>query len=279
MTQSIWAIGDLQGCCTPLEQLLSHPEIAQDEHAQFWFAGDLINRGPESLQTIRRVMALGDRAVTVLGNHDLHLLAVSAGIRKSGKSDTLLGIFDAPDAQEILSWMRNRPLAHYAQGHLLVHAGAHPSWTLAQTLQLSHEVEAALRAPDWHERLAKMYGNEPAQWDDELRGADRLRVIINATTRMRMCEVDGTMDFSHKRHPADARPGLLPWYDVPQRPVAKEAVVVCGHWSTLGLMMRDDVLSLDTGCVWGGQLTAVRLQDRKVIQIPCTQYSKPKEGQ
>lgn len=276
MTPTIWAIGDLQGCCTPLQQLLSHPDIAQDDNCQFWFAGDLINRGPNSLETIRRVMALGDRAVSVLGNHDLHLLAVHAGIRKPSKSDTFFDILTAPDAEDILHWLRHRPLVHYAHGHVLIHAGAYPSWNLSKILTLSQEVEQALRAPDWQGRLAQMYGNEPALWDDALKGADRLRIIINAATRMRMCDETGRLDFSFKKHPDDAPAGLLPWYDVPNRPLVDEAVVVFGHWSTLGLFVRKDVVNLDTGCIWGGHLTAMRLNDRKLVQIPCAQYSAPK---
>ncbi|MDX3906791.1 MAG: symmetrical bis(5'-nucleosyl)-tetraphosphatase [Pigmentiphaga sp.] len=271
---SIWMIGDLQGCCAPLESLLARPEIAGDADAHFWFAGDLVNRGPASLATIRRVMALGERAVAVLGNHDLHLLAVAAGVRKPGKSDTIQDILDAPDAAEILRWLRHRPLAHYQHGHLLVHAGVLPGWTAAQTLALAGEVEAALRGPDWKGFLTRMYGNLPAAWDDSLQGADRLRVIVNALTRMRFCTADGTMEFAAKDGANHAPPGFMPWFDVPSR-ATESVTVVFGHWSTLGLLERPGLLALDTGCVWGGHLTAARLEDHKLVQVRCQQYRAP----
>ena len=271
---SIWMIGDLQGCCESLDALLARPEIAGDAEARFWFAGDLVNRGPASLATIRRVMALGERAVAVLGNHDLHLLAVAAGLRRPGKSDTIQEILDAPDAAEILDWLRHRPLAHFQLGHLLVHAGVLPGWTAAQTLALAGEVEATLRGPDWQAFLAQMYGNTPAAWDDGLEGADRLRVIVNALTRMRFCTADGTMEFAVKDGAKHAPEGFMPWFDVPDR-ATESVTVVFGHWSTLGLLERPGLLALDTGCVWGGQLTAARLEDHKLVQVSCRQYRVP----
>ncbi|NYT84095.1 symmetrical bis(5'-nucleosyl)-tetraphosphatase [Pollutimonas harenae] len=270
---NIWMVGDLQGCCSPLQALLTHPDIADDPGTHFWFAGDLINRGPDSLGTLRRVMALGDRATTVLGNHDLHFLAIAAGIKKPGKSDTIHDILDAPDSQELITWLRHRPLAHYEQGHLLVHAGVLPAWSVEKTLMLAEEIESALQGPDWKNMLERMYGNEPTYWDDKLRGDERLRVIVNALTRMRMCTADGHMEFSHKEAPV-ASPHLMPWFDVPGR-VAQQDTIVFGHWSTLGLMLRPDAICLDTGCIWGRELTAVRMSDHKVVQVACKQYQSP----
>lgn len=265
---AIWAIGDLQGCCAALDRLLAHPELAQDPHARFWFAGDLVNRGPASLASLRRVMALGERAVSVLGNHDLHLLAMAAGVRAPHAQDTLAEILSAPDAPDLIDWVRHRPLAHAENGYLLVHAGVLPGWSAAETLARAHEVEQVLRGPDWQDFLATMYGNTPTAWHDDLTGADRLRVIVNALTRMRFCTADGVMEFASKDSAGAAPPGYLPWFDVPGRRTA-DTPVVFGHWSTLGLLQRPHLLALDTGCVWGGALTAVRLHDRQVVQIPC----------
>jgi len=272
---AIWAIGDVQGCGDALTRLLAHPDIAADVHTnpdtRFWFAGDLVNRGPQSLATLRTLIALGERAVAVLGNHDLHLLAVAAGVRAPGKCDTLADILDAPDADDLITWLRHRPLAHFDAGHLMVHAGVAAPWTVAQTLALANEVQAMLRSPDWRAHLAHMYGDTPRRWQDSLTGRKRLRVIINALTRMRLCTPDGRMDLAAKGAPENAPTGLLPWYDVPNRAMrhSGEAAtpVVFGHWSTLGLTLRPDVMCLDTGCVWGGRLTAVRLRDRRVVQV------------
>lgn len=270
----IWMIGDVQGCCTPLDQLLALPEIASVPDSKLWFAGDLVNRGPQSLQTLRRIRDLGERATCVLGNHDLHLLAVAAGIRKASKNDTIDDILQAPDAQELLDWLRSRPLAHFESGHLMVHAGVLPKWDSAKTLALAAEVEEVLRGPNWQKGLQKMYGNEPAEWKDDLAGGKRTRVIINALTRMRLCSLKGQMDFNAKAAPGQHPPTLVPWYDVPGR-ATRNVVVVFGHWSTLGLLVRPDAICLDTGCVWGGHLTAMRLGDRKILQVTCKQYQDP----
>jgi len=267
---AIWMIGDVQGCGDALARLLAHPDIAADTEARFWFAGDLINRGPQSLQTLRTIMALGARAVAVLGNHDLHLLAVAAGVRAPGKHDTLADILDAPDAGELIDWLRQRPLAHVEANHLMVHAGVLAPWSVAQTLALAGEVEQVLRSADWRAHLAQMYGDKPERWRDSLSGPKRRRVIINALTRMRLCTADARMDLSAKGAPDNAPAGLLPWYEVPQRVLKTEAppvTVVFGHWSALGLLLRPDVICLDSGCVWGGPLTAVRLHDRRVVQV------------
>lgn len=271
---TIWAIGDIQGCCHALEELLEHPDIKEDPNAQFWFAGDLINRGPQSLRTLRTIMALGDRAVCVLGNHDLHLLAVYAGIRRENKSDTIDEILQAPDAEEIIQWLRHRPLAHYAHKHLMVHAGVIAKWDLKKTLKLADEISETLRSKHWKKRLQKMYGNEPNRWRDSLTGSKRRRVIINAFTRMRMCFPDGSMEFGSKDSPSlNKHDNLLPWFELPNRKTEKTTIIF-GHWSTLGLMIRKHLIALDTGCVWGGKLSAIRLSDRKLVQIGCTQNRK-----
>ncbi|HEU4621001.1 MAG TPA: symmetrical bis(5'-nucleosyl)-tetraphosphatase [Burkholderiaceae bacterium] len=261
------AIGDLQGCLDPLKRLLD----LVPANAPLWFCGDLVNRGPQSLETLRFVKSLGERAVTVLGNHDLHVLAVAYGIRPAHADDTLDVILDAPDRDELINWLRHRPLAHYAHGHLLVHAGVLPQWTLEQTLSLAAEVEGGLRGDHVREFLATMYGNEPARWDDALVGADRHRVVINALTRLRFCDANGTMDFKTKEGVGSAPVGFMPWFDVPGRRT-RGTPIVCGHWSTLGLVLRPDLLALDTGCVWGGCLTGVALgPDRRQWQVRCPQ--------
>jgi bis(5'-nucleosyl)-tetraphosphatase (symmetrical) len=276
MTQSIWMIGDLQGCCSPLDDLLNHPTIAGDPDARFWFAGDLINRGSQSLATLRRVIALGDRAICVLGNHDLHLLAVAAGVRKLTKSDTLQDILNAPDRDDLLNWLRARPLAHFEQGHLLVHAGTLAKWDSAKTLKLAGEVQTALRGDNWRRALEKMYGNEPVNWKEGFKGGKRLRVVINALTRMRLCTPSGHMEFNTKAAPGAWPPGLVPWFDVPNR-ATRNVTVVFGHWSTLGLLMRPNIVCLDSGCVWGGHLTAMRMHDRKLVQIACKASLAPED--
>ena len=276
---SIWLmglilIGDVQGCMGSLCALRAR----LDPNARLLFLGDLVNRGPASLATLRFVRDLGDRAIALLGNHDLHLLAVAAGIRPLHRDDTLQDILDAPDRDELLDWLRARPLAHEEGGALFVHAGVLPPWTLAKTLSLAREVEASLRTSDHRTFLAQMYGNAPARWDDALTGADRLRCVINALTRLRFVSADGTMDFKIKDGTAAAPPGFAPWFDHPERathPARGGVPVVFGHWSTLGLLDRPDVVCLDTGCVWGGQLTAMRWPERTIVQVACPQAARP----
>ena len=265
----IWAIGDIQGCSAALDALLAHPKLAKQDDARFWFAGDLTNRGPDSAGTLRRIRSLGERAVTVLGNHDIHLLAMAAGIRKPGKSVTFVDVLKAPDAQELIDWLRHQPLAHYENGHLMVHAGVLPQWSVSQTLEYASEVQEALRSDDWRNKLENMYGNEPSRWRSDLGRNKRMRITVNALTRIRMCTRKGRMEFTHKGAPS-AGGDLLPWFDLPKRATHDEAVIIFGHWSTLGLMMRPDVVCLDTGCIWGRQLTAMRLDDRKVVQIEAS---------
>jgi bis(5'-nucleosyl)-tetraphosphatase (symmetrical) len=230
--------------------------------------GDLVNRGPDSLACLRFVKSLGERAITVLGNHDLHLICVAEGIEKSRKRDTLDAVLRAPDRDELLAWLRSRPLMHVEAGFALVHAGLLAEWTVARARALAAEVEARLRGPDYRGLLARMYGDEPTRWDDNLQGIERLRVIINAMTRLRVCDASGAMMLGFKGEPGEANPGWIPWFDVPGR-LSRDHAIVCGHWSALGVRLRPDLLSLDSGCVWGRSLTAVRLEDRELLEVGC----------
>ena len=262
-----YAIGDLQGCFAPLERLLGQVRFdpARD---RAWFVGDLVNRGPDSLACLRFVRSLGDAAVAVLGNHDLHLLCVAEGIQKRKSRDTLDEVLEAPDRGELLQWLRHRPLFHVEGQHALVHAGLIESWSVKRARELAGEVETVLRGPDYRAFLERMYGDEPNEWKDDLRGVERLRVIVNAMTRMRVCDERGAMMLRFKGEPDEAREGWTPWFDMPGRR-SVDHVMVCGHWSALGLEIRPDLLSLDSGCVWGRCLTAVRLEDRRVFQADC----------
>ena len=264
------AIGDIQGCCERLRALLRRAE----HNEPLLFLGDIVNRGPQSLDALRFVKSLGARATVLLGNHDLHLLASAAGIRPLHDDDTLQEILAAPDREDLLDWLRARPLAHFASGALFVHAGVLPQWSVAQTLALAAEVQARLRAIDYRDFLATMYGNAPARWDDALTGADRARCVINALTRLRFVDANGAMDFKVKEGAAAAPPGLMPWFDHPRR-ATRATPIVFGHWSTLGLLLRDDAICLDTGCVWGRQLTALRWPERSLLQIDCPPYRAP----
>lgn len=261
-----YAIGDVQGCYDALRSLVDR--IAFDPaNDTLWFVGDLVNRGPQSLETLRYVKSLGSAAVTVLGNHDLHLLVVAAGVRKPHRGDTLDAILAAPDRDELLHWVRNRKLMHVGEGYALVHAGLLPQWTIDEALGLAREVEAVLQGNACDEFLRNMYGNTPVAWDAGLPGHDRLRVIVNAMTRLRLCDDGGAMEFSHKGA-GDPPPGYMPWFDVPGRASA-DTPIICGHWAALGLKLRDDLLAIDTGCVWGRELSALRLRDRRVYQCEC----------
>lgn len=288
---STYAIGDPQGCAAAFDALLERVDFdaARD---RVWVVGDLVNRGPDSLGVLRRIIALGDAASVVLGNHDLHLLAVAAGVRRPGRGDTLDAVLDAPDAATLLDWLRHRPLAHRetiavtAPSHarvdtLMVHAGVLPGWSADDTMRLAGEFEAALRADDWRDTLATLFGNRPHRWRKELRGADRLRVIVNGLTRLRFCSSDDRMDFDAKDAPAATGEhfpvppaGYRAWFDIAERRT-RDACVVFGHWSTLGLLIRDDAIALDTGCVWGGALTAVRLEDRATFRVGCSPSRSP----
>ena len=262
-----YAIGDVQGCFGALQRMLDKIrfDVARD---QLWFVGDLVNRGPDSLAILRFVKNLGDRAVTVLGNHDLHLLMVAEGCAQPLKNDTLREVLEAPDRKELLHWLRCQRMMYSRDGFVMVHAGLLPSWSVEKALSLAREVEDALRGENYHELAARMYGNQPLQWRDDLSGIDRLRVIINAMTRLRVCTADGVMEFAYKGKPENSPPGYLPWYDVPGR-MNRDATIICGHWSALGLLLRDDLLALDTGCLWGGNLSAVCLENRRLFQVSC----------
>jgi bis(5'-nucleosyl)-tetraphosphatase (symmetrical) len=264
-----YAIGDIQGCFEPLVALLDSFGFDADRD-RLWLVGDLVNRGPASLQTLRFIRQLGERAVCVLGNHDLHLIAVAAGCAKLRKDDTLEDVLAAPDREELIDWLRHRPLMHRHDAYAMVHAGLLPRWSIEDALGLAREVEQALRAPDYRTLLGNMYGNDPNHWDPALSGFARLRVIVNAMTRLRVCSVDGKMDLRFSGEPASAPSDMLPWFDVPGR-VSREACVISGHWSALGLVLRPDVIALDTGCLWGRALSAVRLEDRRMFQVSCAE--------
>lgn len=271
-----YLIGDLQGCCDALARLLEKIDFSPSRD-RIYLLGDLVNRGPDSLTTLRRLQSLGDSAQCLLGNHDLHLLAMAAGVRAPHKGDTLDAILQAPDREALLAWMRQQRLAIHAQGWLMVHAGVVPQWDAAQTVALAEEVHALLRGPALAEFLPQMYGNEPDRWSDELTGVERLRFIINVLTRIRFCNAKGKLDFKTKEGLGTAPEGYMPWFEVPGRRTAGQPMAF-GHWSTLGLVQRADLLALDTGCVWGGELTAARVADGQaleIIQVACAQAKKP----
>ena len=270
-----YAIGDIQGCCDELKALLARLNYSADRD-QLWFVGDLVNRGPKSLEALRFVRSLGENATVVLGNHDLHLLALAYGSKRKPKDgDTLDAILDAPDRDQLLEWLSRRPLAVFDEprGDLLVHAGLAPEWSPRDAAKYAREVEAVLR-DDARSLFDAMYGNKPDKWDTALRGMDRLRFVINVFTRMRFCTRDGRVDLKAKQAPGEQPEDLVPWFDVPGR-ASRDVRVVCGHWSTLGLKRRKDLLALDTGCIWGGSLTAVNLDaEDPPIQLPCQGYQK-----
>lgn len=278
---ALYLMGDVQGCAAPLERILDKIGFsASRDHLVL--LGDLVNRGPDSLSVLRRVRALGASAQSLLGNHDLHLLGVAHGDRKAGRKDTLSELLGAPDRAELLDWLRHQHMAlHRRVGDgdlLMVHAGVVPQWSVADTMARAAELQSVLRSPDPGDFLRVMYGNEPAHWDDSLDGDARLRVIVNALTRMRFCSVDGSMEFETKDGAAEPPAGYMPWFDVPGRKT-QDATVAFGHWSTLGWLSRPDLISTDTGCVWGGKLSAVRigatLAERELIQVKCPQAQKP----
>lgn len=271
---ALYAIGDIQGCHTEFCELLELIGFsARDD--RLWLVGDLVNRGPDSLAVLREVMALGDAATTVLGNHDFHLLTVAAGHRAPHRGDTLDAILAAPDRDELIGWLSARPLVAIEDDHLLVHAGLLPSWTTATASMLSREVQGVLGSDRAHAFLGVLYGDEPHHWHDDLAGDDRLRVAVNACTRLRFCTADDVMEFREKRGPAHTPEGFKPWFAHPQRRTGG-VTVVCGHWSTLDLMLAPNVLMLDSGCLWGGCLTGVRLGDRRVYQVPSHEPLQPK---
>jgi bis(5'-nucleosyl)-tetraphosphatase (symmetrical) len=271
----IHLIGDLQGCAQALEQMLALIGFSPSRD-RIVVLGDLVNRGPQSLQVLRRLAGLGDAAACLLGNHDMHLLAVAHDPRNLHRSDTLAELLAAPDRAACLDWLRQQRLAHLECGWLCVHAGVVPQWTTQQTLALAAEVQGLLRGPDLGGFLSVMYGNEPNHWREDLAGHDRTRFIINALTRLRFCTPDGVLDFKTKEGTAAAPAGYLPWFEAPGRLTADQPTAFA-HWSMLGLVNRPDLLAIDTGCVWGGALTAVRVDGgrREAVQVRCKQAQTP----
>jgi bis(5'-nucleosyl)-tetraphosphatase (symmetrical) len=275
-----YLIGDVQGCDAPLGRLLAKLAFSPSRDT-LYVLGDLVNRGPSSAAVLRRLAQYGDAAHCLLGNHDLSLLAVAGGHRAPHRNDTMDEILDAPDRDDLLEWLRHRAMALHAHGILMVHGGVLPSWDLAQVLALAGEVEAVLRGPDPDAFLAYMWGNQPDHWSDGLAGIERLRVIVNALTRLRFCTPGGVMDLKASGGLDAAPAGMLPWFDVPGRRTAGTCIAF-GHWSTLGYVRRADLIALDTGCVWGGCLSALRLDEtgagaHELIQEHCEQSQAPGE--
>ena len=273
-----YAIGDIQGCNDELQNLLTQLRFSSDRD-QLFFVGDLVNRGPASLEVLRFVRSLGDCAVVVLGNHDLHLLAVAQGARRNRKSDTLDDVLAAPDRDQLLEWLITRPLAYshvdnLGRTDLIVHAGLIPQWTLATTLALARQVESALRK-DPARVFDHMYGDEPDQWSDDLSEKEKLRFTINVLTRLRVCTADGRVDLKFKGKPPSLNKSYQPWFDVDGRKTLHVRVIF-GHWSALGYVQRNGVVGLDSGCVWGGSLTAFDLDsDRPPVTVDCAGYQVP----
>ncbi|MDP2371510.1 symmetrical bis(5'-nucleosyl)-tetraphosphatase [Rhodoferax sp.] len=285
---SVYLVGDIQGCDAALQQLLCKIGFSPSRDT-LYLLGDLVNRGPDSAGVLRRLMGFGSSAKSLLGNHDLHLIALAHDLRKPHRNDTLGDILNAPDCHAMVEWLRGQSMAMlttiHSQSVLMVHAGVLPCWSASQTLALAQEVEAVLRGDGLVEFLQDMYGDEPNRWNDSLSGPARLRVIVNALTRLRFCTSDGAMEFTAKDG-VDATPsGHYPWFDAPQRRTA-DITVAFGHWSTLGWLDRPDLIALDTGCVWGGCLSAVRLGQasgtgglaRELIQVQCSSSQTPKSG-
>lgn len=268
-----YAIGDIQGCFHSFRNLLKQIGF-RPESDRLWLVGDIINRGSASLEMLRWVYEHQDALVMVLGNHDLHTLAVAEGYVPQHKSDTLQPLLDAADAGRLLTWLRHQPLVHQAQGFLMVHAGLLPQWSAGDALRLASEVESALRGAGYRYYLARMYGNQPLQWHEALQGMDRLRLITNVMTRIRTCTPAGEMNLRFSGTVSNIPAGYLPWFDVPDRKSAGTTIVF-GHWSALGLQQRPNLYALDTGCLWGGKLTAMRLEDRVIYQVPCAAEDSP----
>ncbi|WP_442498172.1 symmetrical bis(5'-nucleosyl)-tetraphosphatase [Methylobacter sp. sgz302048] len=271
---SIYAIGDIQGCHDELLRLLDTINFNENTD-QLWFAGDLVNRGPKSLETLRFVKALGDAAVTVLGNHDLHLLAAACLPEQAGKHDTLAPVLKAPDRDELLDWLRHRPLFHYNDDFCLLHAGLPPQWDFNKTRKMALFAERALRGPDYQRLLTHMYGNKPDIWSPTLTGMAKLRFILNCFTRMRYCDAYGRLDLINSGPLGSQPEKLMPWFQVPKRKNANLRIIF-GHWSTLGYYEGYNCYAIDTGCLWGGQLTALKLGEQvQRFSIDCPGARKP----
>jgi bis(5'-nucleosyl)-tetraphosphatase (symmetrical) len=271
---AIFAIGDVQGCYDELQRLLEQLRFDPAED-RLWFVGDLINRGPKSLEVLRFVKGLRERAVCVLGNHDLHLLAVSQGNLLHFRDDTVDEILAAPDREELLDWLRRRPLMHREHGFNLLHAGLPPQWDIPTAQQRAREVEEVLQGPDFHAFCQQMYGNQPDYWDDSLTGMERLRYITNCFSRLRFCDARGRLQLRDKGPPGRQPGGFLPWFEIPGR-ASRDEPIVFGHWSTLGFRHSHNTWALDSGCLWGGQLTALRLgPPPEAFQLACPGARKP----
>lgn len=283
---AMYLIGDIQGCDAALQRLLDMVAFSPSRDT-LYVLGDLVNRGSASAAVLRRMMRYGDAARCILGNHDLHLLAITHGVRSPQHNDTLDGILAAPDRAAMLDWLQRQPLARLLdiQGKtwLLVHAGVLPQWSASKTLALAREVETLLQSPSASDFFHGMYRNTPTLWDDALTGIDRLRTIVNALTRLRFCTAQGEMEFKTKEGAAAAPDGFLPWFDVPGR-ATQDVVVAFGHWSTLGWLNRDNLYALDAGCVWGGKLRALWLDvgtkasnhpNHQLIQVDCKAEQQP----
>jgi bis(5'-nucleosyl)-tetraphosphatase (symmetrical) len=270
---AMYCIGDIQGCNSALGILLDEISFSASRDTVF-VLGDLVNRGPDSVGVLHRLMALGASAKCLLGNHDLHLLAAAHGVRALKRGDTLQDVLQATDKTALIDWLRHQRMAMYEQSVLMVHAGVLPSWDVLKTLALAKELETILQGNNLNEFLLEMYGNKPASWRDDLDGDKRLRVIVNTLTRLRFCSVKGEMEFDSKEGAGNAPPGYMPWFEVPGR-LTQDTTVAFGHWSTLGLINQPKLIALDTGCVWGGCLSAINLETREVYQTRCAQSLKP----
>lgn len=269
-------VGDIQGCFDDLQALLTQVSFDQSKD-QLWLTGDLVARGPKSLETLRFVKNLGNAAVTVLGNHDLHLLAIDAGFAKLNPKDKTQPIFDAPDKNELLTWLRQQPLAikHPKYNVIMVHAGISPQWTQDAALTYAREVEVVLQSDQYQALLANMYGSSPDFWQENLQGFDRYRYIINAFTRMRFCYLNGQLEFNNKFSPAtNQNKDHQPWFKIEGQQL-EGAHVIFGHWAALeGQCEHSNATTLDTGCVWGNSMTMLRWEDQSIFSAPCPVYSR-----
>lgn len=271
-----YAVGDIQGCYHAFQALLKRINF-NPKFDQLWLVGDLINRGSGSLEVLRWCYQHQESLKVVLGNHDLHALVVANGLVRAHRGDTFEALFKADDCDLLLNWLRHQPLIVHQDNYLMVHAGLLPQWTVEQSLSYATEVETALQGADYLDFLASMYGNEPNRWNESLKGSDRLRVITNAMTRLRVCSAEGDMQFTFKGELQDVPEGFMPWFDVPTR-ASRDVAIIFGHWSALGLQQRENIYALDTGCLWGGQLSAMNLQTKEISQVlshPLDQPLKP----
>lgn len=269
---STYAIGDLQGCYQPLEDLLKHINFDASQD-RLWFTGDLVNRGPDSLATLRYVKNLGDRAVTILGNHDLHLLALAEGVKNTKDAADLTAVLEADDREDLLYWLRHRPVMHEdsSLGYTMIHAGLPPQWTAEDSQQYARELETAFQGPDYKQFLKNMYGNSPLHWSPDLKNHDRLRFITNCFTRLRFCKMDGSLCLQAKGPPGSQPADCLPWFEHPERK-SRSMNLIFGHWSALGIYQSRGINALDSGCVWGNRLTAMRLEDRQLFSVQCPEF-------